>query len=55
MITDLIVGGSLLFALAFVVAWALSPRLRTWIERPKHAFRDAVKDYDRQVAQRRNT
>lgn len=54
MITDLIVGGSLLFALAFVVAWALSPRLRAWIEQPKHGFQDAVRDYDRREHQRRN-
>lgn len=52
MITDLIVGLSVLFSLAFVAAWLIRPDLRAWIERPKHQFHDAVRGYDR--AQRRD-
>lgn len=47
MITDLVVWASVVLAAAFVVAWAGSPRLRAWIERPNHAFLDAVRRYDR--------
>jgi hypothetical protein len=54
MITDLIVSASLLLALAFVAAWAGSPRLRDRIERPKHRFLEAATDYDRQESQWRN-
>lgn len=54
MITNLIVSASVLLALAFVAAWAASPRLRAWIERPKYRFLDALADYDREQAQRRS-
>ena len=47
MITNLIVGASVGLALVFVAAWAVSPRLRSWIERPKYQFQDALDDYDR--------
>ena len=47
MISDLIVGSSLLLALMFTLGWALSPGLRAWIERPKYRFQDALRDYDR--------
>ena len=47
MITDIIVGASAAATLAFVVAWALRPDLRKWIERPKHHFLTAVQRYDR--------
>lgn len=47
MITDLIVGLSVLFSLVFVGAWVLRPDLRAWIERPKYQFHDAVRGYDR--------
>jgi hypothetical protein len=46
-ITNLIVGASMGLALAFVVAWAVSARLRAWIEKPKYHFQDALDDYDR--------
>ena len=38
MITDIIVGASVAATLAFVVAWALRPDLRKWIERPNTIF-----------------
>jgi len=47
MITDLVVLASVIFAVLFIVAWFASPALRTWIERPKHRFQDAVQGYDR--------
>ena len=47
MISDLIVWASVAFAIVFVVAWAVSPALRAWIERPKYRFIDAVQGYDR--------
>lgn len=47
MISALIVWASLAFALAFVAAWAASPDLRAWIERPKYRFLESVQGYDR--------
>jgi hypothetical protein len=47
MITNLVVGASVGLAFVFVVAWAVSPGLRAWIERPKYHFQDALNDYDR--------
>lgn len=49
MISDLVVWGSIGLALAFVAAWAVSPSLRAWIERPKHQFVDAVLAHERSV------
>lgn len=49
MISDLVVWGSIGLALAFVAAWAVSPSLRAWIERPKHQFVDAVLAHERGV------
>jgi hypothetical protein len=50
-ISDLIVLTSVLLTIAFVAVWLVSPRLRAWIERPKHHFHDAVKEYDREQRQ----
>lgn len=47
MISDLIVWASVAFTLVFVAAWAASPALRAWIERPKHRFLESVQGYDR--------
>jgi hypothetical protein len=47
MITDAIVLASIALTGAFVAAWLVSPGLRAWIERPKHQFQDAVRQYDR--------
>ena len=46
MITDVIVVASVVFAVAFAAAWLVSPALRAWIERPKHRFHEAVREYD---------
>ena len=49
MITDVVVYLSLAFTAAFVVAWALRPDLRAWVERPKYLFLQNVQRYDRQM------
>jgi hypothetical protein len=43
---DLIVLIAVVFALVFVAAWASSPTLRAWIERPKYRFLADVEAYD---------
>ena len=35
---DYVVSLALLMAAAFTIAWALSPKLRVWIERPNLKF-----------------
>lgn len=47
MISDLIVWSTVALSLVFVAAWATSPALRAWVERPKHQFLTAVQGYDR--------
>lgn len=46
MITNVIVGASLVLTGAFVLAWLLSPALRARIEQPKHQFQDALQRYE---------
>jgi hypothetical protein len=46
MIADVVVLASVVLTAAFVAGWLVSPSLRAWIERPKHRFRDAVRQYD---------
>lgn len=46
MISDLIVWASVAFAVIFTAAWAVSPALRAWIERPKHHFLESARQYD---------
>jgi hypothetical protein len=43
---DLIVGLSVLFALAFFAAWIISPALRAWVERPKYRLQENMRRYD---------
>jgi hypothetical protein len=52
MITDVIVLASAAFAVLFAAAWLASPALRAWIERPKHRFHEAAREYD--LAQHRH-
>jgi hypothetical protein len=47
MISDLVVWAAVALTVAFIAGWAVSPALRSWIERPKHTFLDAVRRYDR--------
>ena len=51
---DFVVGLALIFALVFLTAWLLSPRLRAWVERPKFRFQANVRSYD-QVQKGRNS
>lgn len=44
---DAIVLAVLVFTIGFLAAWALSPNLRTWIERPKYRFLADVEGYDK--------
>jgi hypothetical protein len=41
-----IVALALLFAVGFLVAWAVSPRLRAWIEKPNYQFQKNARTYD---------
>jgi hypothetical protein len=43
---NVIVAPALLSALGFAMAWAASPRLRAWIERPNCRFREDAQAYD---------
>jgi hypothetical protein len=43
---DLIVLIAVVFAVVFLAAWACSPALRAWIERPKYRFLSDVDNYD---------
>lgn len=43
---DAVVITSVVAVLAFVVAWALRPDLRAWIERPKYRFQCDVEQFD---------
>ena len=44
---DIIVLMAGAFAVVFLVAWLVSPRLRVWIERPKYRFLADVQSYDK--------
>ena len=43
---DVIVVLAGLFAVVFLGAWLISPRLRVWIERPKYRFLADVQLYE---------
>lgn len=49
---NVIVGLALLFAVVFFAAWAVSPRLRAWIEKPNYRFQKEAKIYDEGLSQR---
>jgi hypothetical protein len=42
----------LLFAAGLVVAWAASPRLRAWIEKPGYRFQENARRYDQGLSER---
>ncbi len=52
---DLIVGLSVLFALAFLAAWIISPALRAWVERPKYRLQENMRRYDQVQREGRNS
>jgi hypothetical protein len=43
---DAVVLIAVICAVAFVVAWAVSPSLRIRIERPKYRFQERLKNYE---------
>jgi uncharacterized membrane protein YciS (DUF1049 family) len=43
---DVVVLIAVICAVAFVVAWAVSPALRARIERPKFRFQERLKHYE---------
>ena len=52
---DVIVLVAGAFAVVFLVAWLLSPKLRVWIERPKYRFLADVQKYDKVDHERKPT
>ncbi len=48
---NVVVALALLFAVGFFAAWALSPRLRAWIERPSLRFQRNARGYDELLTQ----
>lgn len=48
MIAEIIVVVTLVFAAGLTLAWAFSPAVRVWLERPKHTLQDSLLRYDRQ-------
>jgi hypothetical protein len=50
---DAIVLLAVAFAVVFLVAWFVSPRLRAWVERPKYRFQADVRSYDEAQRSRR--
>jgi hypothetical protein len=48
-IASLIVLGSIVSGVVFVLAWILRPEVRTWLERPKYRFQEDVRRYDREA------
>lgn len=45
-VMDVVVFAAMAFAAVFVIAWSVSPALRSWIERPKYRFQKNVQTYD---------
>ena len=43
---DFLVFGAVAFAVLFTIAWALSPKLREWIEQPKFGFQEKLRFQD---------
>lgn len=49
---NLIVAMALFLAVVFVVAWCVSPRLRTWIEAPNYRFQKNARRYDESLKEK---
>lgn len=49
----IVVIGSVVFAVALVLAWLLRPGIRAAMEQPKLRFQDDARSYDRAVSARR--
>lgn len=48
---NVIVTLALFFAVVFVVAWSVSPRLRAWIEEPNYRFQRNARKYDENLSE----
>ena len=48
---NVIVALALFFAVVFVVAWSVSPRLRAWIEAPNYRFQKNARKYDQELSE----
>jgi hypothetical protein len=48
---NVIVALAILFAAAFTAAWAISPKLRAWIEQPSYRFQKNAQSYDENLRQ----
>ena len=46
---DLVVFAAIAFSVIFALAWAVSPGLRQWIEKPKYQFQKNVESYEKSV------
>jgi hypothetical protein len=46
---DLVVFAAIAFSLIFAVAWAVSPALRQWVEKPKYQFQKNVEGYEESI------
>jgi hypothetical protein len=46
---DVVVFVALGFSAAFTGAWARSPALREWIERPKYRFQENLRNFDKEA------
>jgi len=40
---DLLVSLAVIGAIAYTLAWAVSPKMRAWSERPKYIFQERLK------------
>ena len=47
MISAIVIGLSVVLAIAFIAAWLLNPTLRARIEKPKHDFQSQLRRYDK--------
>ena len=46
MAMNIIVGLAVLFAVVFFAAWAASPQIRRWLEKPGYRFQENAQSYD---------
>jgi len=49
---NVIVALALFFAVVFVLAWSVSPRLRAWIEAPNYRFQKNARRYDEDLSKK---
>jgi len=52
-ISFIVIGGSLVLAVAYILAWKFRPGFRQEIERPKYWFQDELSRYDQRLQSER--